>query len=218
MVVQRINMDLSCRFCCSVCCDSKSCLPSGFRSLSTKSDRECITVKSHRVAQELSHEPPVLQSFHADASTRTYTHLDWILCQLSSPDLITGPAGMTLNIWIAVIILHSFRDIKWPPALLKRPETHHSSPTGLLRMNELNSSFISVIHWTKWNTLDYLQAQRLKKKECCRCLRTMSQKTFVNGFSGWRTSHLVLLHVTPLSLSLCQAGGTDRGMSWGYTG
>lgn len=91
---------------------------------------------------------PVLQSFHPDASTQTYIHVDWILRQLSSPDLITGPAGMAHNIWIAVIILRSFRDIKLPSALLKRPAMHHSSPKGLLWMIYLDLSFIIITHKT----------------------------------------------------------------------
>lgn len=92
--------------------------------------------------------PAVLPSRSFYTNLYPYTHLDWILCQLSSPEDITGPAGMALNIWIA-LIMHSFRDIKGPSALLKRPEMHHNSSTGLLWMIELNSSFIINIHWTK---------------------------------------------------------------------
>lgn len=51
----------------------------------------------HPTATELppnpSQEPPVLLSFHPDASTQR-----WV--GLSSPDPITGPAGAALNIWL----------------------------------------------------------------------------------------------------------------------
>lgn len=61
-------------------------------------DREYIPSDSHPVTTESSQELPVLLSFHPDA-TQLYTHLDGTLCQLSSPDLFTGPAGTALNIW-----------------------------------------------------------------------------------------------------------------------
>lgn len=99
----------------------------------------------------------------------------------------------------AVIILRSFRDSEWPSALLKTPELRQGSRAGVLPINDLNSRSGTIIHWTKWNALDNLQAQR-SKKECCHCLRTMFQETFINGFSGRPASHLVLLRVTPLIL------------------
>lgn len=61
-------------------------------------DREYIPSDSHPVTTESSQELPVLLSFHPDA-TQLYTHLDGSLCQLSPPDLFTGPAGAALNIW-----------------------------------------------------------------------------------------------------------------------